>query len=210
LVALLGPNGSGKSTLLRCAVRLVEPDSGSVRVADTELIGLRGTALRRARTRVALIFQQARLVRRRSALDNVAPARWRTILVPARAGWLPPGERARARRAAGPGRASESRGTCGHPVRRQAQRTAIARALAAATGGAARRRAGGQPRSGGGGRHHGTAAQWRTPSGWPCCVCCTSRRWPWSSPTGWLLLNRGGWCSTRLLGHRPGDAGQHG
>jgi len=132
LVALLGPNGSGKSTLLRCAVRLLEPDSGSVRVADTELIGLRGTALRRARTRVALIFQQARLVRRRSALDNVAAGALAHHPGPRTAlGWLPPGERARAAALLARVGASEIAGQRADTLSGgQAQRTAIARALA--------------------------------------------------------------------------------
>jgi phosphonate transport system ATP-binding protein len=131
-VALLGANGSGKSTLLRCAVRLVEPDSGIVRVGDAELTGLRGAELRHARVKLALIFQQSRLVRRRSALDNVAAGALahhpglRTAL-----GWLPGVERVRAAElldrvglgGLGAQRADTLSGG-------QAQRTAIARALA--------------------------------------------------------------------------------
>jgi phosphonate transport system ATP-binding protein len=132
LVALLGANGSGKSTLLRCAVRLVEPDAGTVRVGDIELTGLRGAELRRARVQLALIFQQSRLVRARSALDNVAAGALahhpglRTAL-----GRLPTSERVRAAELLervglgelGAQRADTLSGG-------QAQRTAIARALA--------------------------------------------------------------------------------
>lgn len=132
LVVLLGANGSGKSTLLRCAVRLVEPDAGTVRVGDTELTGLRGAALRRARSQVALIFQQSRLVRRRSALDNVAAGALahhpglQTAL-----GGLPAGERARAAELldrVGLGELAAQRADTLSGG--QAQRTAIARALA--------------------------------------------------------------------------------
>jgi len=132
LVALLGANGSGKSTLLRCAVRLVEPDEGSVRVGDTELTGLRGAALRRARGQLALIFQQSRLVRRRSALDNVAAGALahhpglRTAL-----GGLPAAERARAAELLDRVGLGELAGQRADTLSGgQAQRTAIARALA--------------------------------------------------------------------------------
>jgi phosphonate transport system ATP-binding protein len=71
-VVVLGANGSGKSTLLRCVVRLVEPTAGSVRVGGQDLARLHGRQLREARRSVAMIFQQASLVRRRTALQNVA------------------------------------------------------------------------------------------------------------------------------------------
>jgi phosphonate transport system ATP-binding protein len=72
LLVILGHNGSGKSTLLRCAVRLIDPTSGAVRVAGQDLARLSGPKLREARRSVAMIFQTANLVRRRSALANVA------------------------------------------------------------------------------------------------------------------------------------------
>jgi phosphonate transport system ATP-binding protein len=72
LVVVLGANGSGKSTLLRCIVGLIEPTAGSVQVAGSDLSRMRGRHLREARRRVAMIFQTANLVRRRSALANVA------------------------------------------------------------------------------------------------------------------------------------------
>ncbi|MBW8482730.1 phosphonate ABC transporter ATP-binding protein [Actinomadura parmotrematis] len=70
VVALLGANGSGKSTALKCVVGLVRPDEGRAGVHGADLLdGTRAAA--RARTRVAMVFQQIHLVRRRSALDNV-------------------------------------------------------------------------------------------------------------------------------------------
>jgi phosphonate transport system ATP-binding protein len=72
LVVVLGANGSGKSTLLRCIVRLTEPGSGSIRVLSRDIASLHGAELREARRSVAMIFQSANLVRRRSALANVA------------------------------------------------------------------------------------------------------------------------------------------
>ena len=72
LSVLLGANGSGKSTLLRCSVRLLEPDAGSVRLCERELVGARGHDLREARRKAAMVFQQVLLVRRRTAIENVA------------------------------------------------------------------------------------------------------------------------------------------
>ena len=72
LVALLGANGSGKSTVLRCAVRLVDPTSGSVEVAGRDFAQISGRALREARREVAMIFQEGHLVRQRRVVANVA------------------------------------------------------------------------------------------------------------------------------------------
>jgi phosphonate transport system ATP-binding protein len=68
---VLGANGCGKSTLLRCAIRLLDPDSGRTRLCGSDLAQLQGKALRRARREAAVVFQQIALVKQRSALDNV-------------------------------------------------------------------------------------------------------------------------------------------
>jgi len=72
LTVVLGHNGSGKSTLVRCVVRLVDVTAGSIRIAGRDLVALSGAGLRRARADVAVIFQSASLVPRRSALANAA------------------------------------------------------------------------------------------------------------------------------------------
>jgi phosphonate transport system ATP-binding protein len=72
LTVVLGANGSGKSTFLRCALRLIEPDGGEVTLCGAGLRGLRGEQLRLARRQAAMVFQQVLLVRRRTALENVA------------------------------------------------------------------------------------------------------------------------------------------
>ncbi len=68
---LLGFSGAGKSTLLRLINRLEEPSGGSVRIDGQELVGLSDGALRQARQRVGMIFQQFNLLSHRSALHNV-------------------------------------------------------------------------------------------------------------------------------------------
>jgi putative ABC transport system ATP-binding protein len=52
-VLLLGASGSGKTTLLSALAAILRPTAGTIRVGDTEVIGLRGAALteyRRATT----------------------------------------------------------------------------------------------------------------------------------------------------------------
>jgi phosphonate transport system ATP-binding protein len=61
-VALIGSNGAGKSTLLRCCLRLVEPDSGSIKLLETDIRALNKRELRRTRSRVGFIFQKHNLV----------------------------------------------------------------------------------------------------------------------------------------------------
>src|SRR5271155_3222203 len=80
LVVVLGGNGSGKTTLLRCISRMLSPTAGEIWLNDTNLATLSGERLREARLPLAMIWQHARLVRRRRVLSNVAagaPGRYR-------------------------------------------------------------------------------------------------------------------------------------
>jgi phosphonate transport system ATP-binding protein len=72
LVVVLGGNGSGKTTLLRCVTRVLDPSEGEIWLDETNLTGLSGDRLRQARLPLAMVWQQANLVRRRSVLANVA------------------------------------------------------------------------------------------------------------------------------------------
>jgi len=56
-LALVGESGSGKSTTARAILRLVEPTAGSVRLLDTELMGLDRKRLRRMRRHAQMVFQ---------------------------------------------------------------------------------------------------------------------------------------------------------
>lgn len=57
MLALVGPSGSGKSTLARIVMRLIEPDAGTLLFDGDDLLALRGGALRRARRRLQMVFQ---------------------------------------------------------------------------------------------------------------------------------------------------------
>ncbi len=83
MVVVLGSNGSGKSTFMKCVVGLNRPTAGSVKVAGRDLATLSGESLREARLPLALISQNANLVKRRSVLANVccgALGRHRTLM----------------------------------------------------------------------------------------------------------------------------------
>ncbi len=56
-LSLVGESGCGKSTLGRLLIRLIEPDSGTVRFGTTELTELKKKELRRFRRHMQLIFQ---------------------------------------------------------------------------------------------------------------------------------------------------------
>jgi phosphonate transport system ATP-binding protein len=71
IVALLGASGSGKSTLLRQVDGLERPSAGFALVLGQPVYRLRGTALRRLRAQVGMIFQQFELVGPLSVLENV-------------------------------------------------------------------------------------------------------------------------------------------
>jgi phosphonate transport system ATP-binding protein len=71
LVAIIGPSGTGKSTLIRCINRLVEPTAGSITLDGTNLVNLRSDALRQARSRIGMVFQEYNLVERLTVMENL-------------------------------------------------------------------------------------------------------------------------------------------
>ena len=93
LVALIGPNGAGKTTAFNVITGVYAPSEGSVRFAGHEIGGVRPHAI--CALGIARTFQNIRLFRGLSALDNVRvalqgahrhgvldvlrPPRWRTL-----------------------------------------------------------------------------------------------------------------------------------
>jgi phosphonate transport system ATP-binding protein len=86
VTAIIGPSGTGKSTLIRCINRLVDPTSGSIWFEGHDLAALKGSALRMARRRIGMVFQEYNLVERLSVIENVLSGRlgylpaWRALL----------------------------------------------------------------------------------------------------------------------------------
>ncbi len=74
IVSLIGPSGSGKSTLLRVLVGLLRPQAGTISLAGERIDYASKAALRRARERFAIVFQQYNLFQNMTALRNVTVA----------------------------------------------------------------------------------------------------------------------------------------
>jgi phosphonate transport system ATP-binding protein len=71
VLALIGPSGAGKSTLIRCINRLVEPTAGEILFRGQDLAKLSGLALRQARRRIGMVFQEYNLVERLTVMENL-------------------------------------------------------------------------------------------------------------------------------------------
>src|SRR5262245_17061313 len=75
MTAIIGPSGTGKSTLVRCINRLVDPTAGEILFMGRDLARLKGRALRVARRRIGMVFQEYNLVERLSVIENVLTGR---------------------------------------------------------------------------------------------------------------------------------------
>lgn len=81
VLALVGGSGSGKSTLMREMIMLHQPDGGSVRLFDTELVGISQRSAQQLRRRLGVLFQQGALFSGMTVLQNTGmPLREHTRL----------------------------------------------------------------------------------------------------------------------------------
>jgi cell division transport system ATP-binding protein len=71
-----GPSGSGKSTLLKLLYGAERPTQGQVVVHDQDLSHLRGNQLCLLRRRIGVVFQDYKLIPRRTVAENVAFVLW--------------------------------------------------------------------------------------------------------------------------------------
>ena len=71
-VFLTGPSGAGKSTLLRLLLRQDLPSGGQLTVAGQNLANLRSGQVQTYRRTVGLVFQDFKLITRKTVLENVA------------------------------------------------------------------------------------------------------------------------------------------
>lgn len=73
---ITGPSGSGKSTLLRLLYGEERSNEGTVTVNGTNLSQLRGNALSQLRRQIGIVFQDYKLIPRRTVSENVAFVLW--------------------------------------------------------------------------------------------------------------------------------------
>jgi cell division transport system ATP-binding protein len=71
-VFLVGPSGAGKSTLIKLLVRDEVPTSGSIAVAGFPLDGIKRRDVPMLRRRIGIVFQDFRLLPRKTVRENVA------------------------------------------------------------------------------------------------------------------------------------------
>lgn len=72
IFGIVGFSGAGKSTLVRCINLLERPDAGEVMVNNQNLMQLSAPALRKARKKIGMIFQDFNLLNQRNVLKNVS------------------------------------------------------------------------------------------------------------------------------------------
>ncbi len=73
---ITGPSGSGKSTLLKLLYGEQPVSAGQIVVDGVDLTGLRGDRLAHLRRRIGIVFQDYKLIPRRTVAENVAFVLW--------------------------------------------------------------------------------------------------------------------------------------
>jgi len=71
-VFLVGPSGSGKSSFLRLALREEKPSNGRILVAGKDLARLPNYKVPHLRRKIGCVFQDFRLLPKKTVYDNVA------------------------------------------------------------------------------------------------------------------------------------------
>jgi len=73
-VFVVGPSGSGKSTIIRLLLKELEPTGGRIMVGGRDLTRLKRSKVPLLRRNVGCVFQDFKLLRDRSAFENIAYA----------------------------------------------------------------------------------------------------------------------------------------
>ena len=71
-VFLVGPSGAGKSTFIKLILREVKADSGSIKVDGSEVTKLSNREIPHLRRKIGIVFQDFRLLPRKTVFENVA------------------------------------------------------------------------------------------------------------------------------------------
>lgn len=71
-VFLVGPSGAGKSTFIKLILKEIDADSGTITVGDYEVTSLSNRMIPQLRRRVGMVFQDFRLLPKKTVFENVA------------------------------------------------------------------------------------------------------------------------------------------
>jgi phospholipid/cholesterol/gamma-HCH transport system ATP-binding protein len=71
-LVVIGGSGTGKSVMLKCILGILQPDSGSIKIAGENVTGLRGEARDKFLSRFGMLFQGGALFDSISVWENVA------------------------------------------------------------------------------------------------------------------------------------------
>ncbi len=70
-LGILGKSGMGKSVLTKCIVRLIEPDSGEIKIMDKDVLSLKKKELNEVRKNIGYLFQGGALYDSMSVRENL-------------------------------------------------------------------------------------------------------------------------------------------
>ena len=71
-VFIIGPTGCGKSTLIKMLYRQEKPDNGSINIGGVNVCKLRNGKVYKIRRKIAVVFQDYKLLNRSTVYENVA------------------------------------------------------------------------------------------------------------------------------------------
>ena len=71
-VFLVGPSGAGKSTFIKLILKEINADSGSIRVDRQEVTKLSNREIPKLRRKIGIVFQDFRLLPKKTVYENVA------------------------------------------------------------------------------------------------------------------------------------------
>jgi len=71
-VFLTGPSGAGKTTLLQLLLRRIRPSAGRILIGGQDIARLAPSRVPALRRSIGVVFQDFKLIQRKTALDNVA------------------------------------------------------------------------------------------------------------------------------------------
>ena len=71
-VFLVGPSGAGKSTFIKLILKEIDADQGTIQVGDFTVTGLPSRKIPQLRRKIGMVFQDFRLLQRKTVFENVA------------------------------------------------------------------------------------------------------------------------------------------